>query len=263
MKQLFFFRNAKAIKLSIGIADIERKLSLKGNKDAKIMAHRLRIWGYNPELIIASPANRALETARILANEIKYPASKIVQEPLLYSDNEKKVRNLLKTVEDKYHSILIVGHNPLLEEMIGYFTGKPEIKLTTSSCCCVEFKANSWKKISKASGEVKLLDFPANQAEQGLISRQVRKNLAQLLSAEVENELKEIDVTAYEVSQPIIRSSIRKVVKKFVKSLKFENLAKLSRNLQTGPAPEGTPKADPAATPEPLTPPENGDIQEK
>jgi len=260
MKQLCFFRHAKAAKLSIGTADIERKLSSKGNKDAKIMAHRLWILGYNPELIIASPANRALETARILANEIKYPLSKIVQEPLLYSDNEKKVRNLLKTVEDKYHSILLVGHNPMLEELIAYFTGNPEIKLTTSGCCCVEFGSSSWRKISKGSGKVKVLDFPANQTQQGIISRQVRKNLAQLLSAEVENELKELDVNAFEESQPVIRDSIRKVVKKFVKSLKFEKMAKLSRNLQNEPAAEVAPDANPGAS---QTPPANGEIREE
>jgi phosphohistidine phosphatase len=255
MKKLYLFRHAKAVKLTIGTADIERKLSSKGNKDAGIMARRLWMLGHLPELIITSPANRAVETAQILASEFKYPLQKIIQEPLLYSDNEKKVRSLIKTIDDKYQSILLVGHNPLLEEIVRYFTGDLEIKLISGGCGCVEFEINHWKRINKASGDLKLLDFPANNTQKNLLSRQVRKNLAQIIHAELENELRGIDGSAYEASEPVIHSSIQKVVKKFVKSLKFEKLARLTKNIDSETEPE-TPSVPEATTEKSETAPE-------
>lgn len=238
MKQLYLFRHAKPVKLTIGTADIERQLTSKGKKDATKMARRLQLLGNIPKLIISSPANRSIETAHILANEFGYPLQKIVLEPLLYSDDDKKIRNMIKAMDDKYHSIMLVGHNPSLEKIAGYFTGDAEIKMTTASCSCIEFDKNNWKKITKAQGVLKFLDFPGNKAPKNFLSRQVRKNLTKLIKAELKNELKQIDASAYEASEEVIQTSIQKVVKTFVKSLKFEKLAHISKENKIKVEPE-------------------------
>ena len=79
MKTLYIVRHAKAIVRGTGIPDFDRSLAERGIKDARKMSKRQAKAGAEPQLLISSPAKRAIETARIFAKRLDYPKKAIVQ----------------------------------------------------------------------------------------------------------------------------------------------------------------------------------------
>ena len=84
MKQLTVVRHAKSSWDYPDLADHDRPLNKRGERDAPAMGDRLAARGYRPELVISSSANRALTTATAIADAIGYPPDQIVVEERIY-----------------------------------------------------------------------------------------------------------------------------------------------------------------------------------
>ena len=67
MKTLYIVRHAKSSWKNPGLADIDRPLNKRGKGDAPLMGKVLRKAGVEPDLILSSPANRAITTAEVIA----------------------------------------------------------------------------------------------------------------------------------------------------------------------------------------------------
>ncbi len=77
-------------------ADFDRTLNERGMNAAPVMADLLKEKRYTPELVISSPANRALTTAELFCDILGYPKEQIQQRIEIY---EGGVLNLLKIVQ--------------------------------------------------------------------------------------------------------------------------------------------------------------------
>ena len=75
VKRLTLVRHAKSDWSLAGQADWDRPLNKRGQRDAPEMARRLRSRRHKPDLILSSPAVRALTTATVMARELKVPAA--------------------------------------------------------------------------------------------------------------------------------------------------------------------------------------------
>ena len=84
MKTLYLVRHAKSSWKHAGISDRERPLNARGKRDAPVMGARIQRHGIRPSLIVSSPAKRAWQTARIVAQEIDYPLEFLQREESLY-----------------------------------------------------------------------------------------------------------------------------------------------------------------------------------
>lgn len=84
MRQLTLVRHAKSDWSLPGQQDWDRPLNKRGQRDAPEMARRLRARKLKPDLVLASPAVRALTTAAIMARELKVPAAQVRQDERLY-----------------------------------------------------------------------------------------------------------------------------------------------------------------------------------
>ena len=83
-RRLTLVRHAKADTALPGQQDWDRVLDRRGQLDAPEMARRLRSRKLKPDLILSSPAVRALSTASIMARELKVHADRIAQDERLY-----------------------------------------------------------------------------------------------------------------------------------------------------------------------------------
>ena len=72
MKTLFLIRHAKSSWDDTALADKDRPLNDRGKRDAPKMGKRLADRDVNPDLILSSPAMRALTTAEIIAKKLDY-----------------------------------------------------------------------------------------------------------------------------------------------------------------------------------------------
>ena len=85
MKTLFLIRHAKSSRDDPGLADKERPLNDRGRRDAPMMGKRLAKRGVKPDMILSSPAVRALTTAEMIAGELDYKRTNIVVDDRLYA----------------------------------------------------------------------------------------------------------------------------------------------------------------------------------
>ena len=78
MKTLFLVRHAKSSKDDPSLRDIERPLNDRGRRTASKMGEVLAKRGVKPDLILSSPATRALATAEIMVAKLGYNSKDIV-----------------------------------------------------------------------------------------------------------------------------------------------------------------------------------------
>lgn len=162
MKTIYIVRHARAHRKGINSSDFNRKLTKEGQRDALQIGQFLKRRNSLPDLIISSSANRAIETAEILANEIQYPSSKIQIDQSLYEIEFDEFLNILTHLKDTYQSVMFVGHNPSMSMMSDYLTRYGVGNLPPGSIFCCEFKIDTWKAISKYDGTCKFFQSPSN-----------------------------------------------------------------------------------------------------
>ena len=84
MRQLILLRHAKSSWADSGLDDFDRPLADRGKRDAPRMATRLAARGVVPEVLLASPAKRALHTAEIVARDLSLRLEQLRTDEALY-----------------------------------------------------------------------------------------------------------------------------------------------------------------------------------
>jgi phosphohistidine phosphatase len=120
MKTLTLLRHAKSSWDSPGLADSERPLSRRGERDAPLTARRIKDAEIRPSLILSSPAVRAWTTARSVASELHYPPEFLQREQDLYLASRRRLIEVIGRQDRGFNSLLLVGHNPGLTELANY-----------------------------------------------------------------------------------------------------------------------------------------------
>jgi len=161
MKKLVIVRHAKAENLNENLTDFKRSLTKKGNNDALIIAKKIKLLNVYPDLIISSPANRALETAKNFAEVFNYPENKMVlEEDLYYHFDNEKFLNFLGNIGNIFDNIFVFGHNPTLSHFATYLMKKETIILPKCGAYGISFKMENWEEIFKAKREMIFFEMP-------------------------------------------------------------------------------------------------------
>jgi len=109
---LTLVRHARAVTQAVSEPDFERALTVEGRNEARNAAERFADDGPTPDLLVSSPAPRALETARIFAAALGLAADAIAIEPELYNASVDDIESVLgRTPADVTHAA-VFGHNP-------------------------------------------------------------------------------------------------------------------------------------------------------
>ena len=122
MKNVYFVRHAKSSWKDASLRDIERPLNSRGKRDAPFMAKLLKGKGVQADLIISSPANRALTTAKHFAKEMNLPDEKIDINNIVYGAYPEDVIKLVKNVADNVNTLMVFGHNPTFTSLVNRYT---------------------------------------------------------------------------------------------------------------------------------------------
>jgi phosphohistidine phosphatase len=148
MKTLLIMRHAKSSWNELNIPDHDRPLNRRGKHDAPLMGKLLRDQKITLDLIISSTAVRAETTANLIAKGSKYNGE-IVLDNLVYSAEPIDLLNLLSKCSDGYNSILLVGHNPTVEETVQMLTNSPEITMARCAIAHLILTIDSWTDLKK------------------------------------------------------------------------------------------------------------------
>jgi phosphohistidine phosphatase len=163
MKKLLIMRHAKSSWSDAHLSDHDRPLNKRGKRDAPLMGRHLLNEDLVPDLIISSSAKRALATAERVAMSCEYEGGIEVTRDFYHADSDTYLERL-RNVADSGQSVLIIGHNPGMEELLVELVGVWE-RMPTAAIALVEFSIEHWNQLdNNITGELinfwKPKDFP-------------------------------------------------------------------------------------------------------
>ncbi|AFM04467.1 phosphohistidine phosphatase SixA [Bernardetia litoralis DSM 6794] len=166
MKKLFLFRHAQTEGYSFSNPDSKRKLTEKGIQDAMKLGQFLYKENFEVDKIVSSIAIRAQTTARLLADEMKYPPSKIQIEEDLYQCSETDLFHFINQIEDdSINNLFLVNHNPAVSALIYLLTEKEYGFLSPCSLVIFSFDVENWAEIIRGSGMIEEIRVPETDFE--------------------------------------------------------------------------------------------------
>ncbi len=159
MKSILVLRHAKSSWKHPELADHDRPLNKRGKRDAPLMGRLLKKEHLLPDNIISSTAIRARSTAEAIAKASGYKGE-IILNKSLYAAGPEDYLGVIHALSDEYVRVLIVGHNPGLEELLELLTGEIHL-MPTCSLAHVKFRVDKWSEIDdKIKGQAAKIWLP-------------------------------------------------------------------------------------------------------
>jgi phosphohistidine phosphatase len=147
MKTLIIMRHAKSSWEQANLADHDRPLKKRGKRDAPRMGELLMDEDLIPDLIVSSSAKRAVATVEAVAEACDYSGDILVTRDLYHADSETFIEEL-QAVDDQASVVMVVGHNPGLEDFLEELTGDWH-RLPTAAVAVVDLPVNKWGELSE------------------------------------------------------------------------------------------------------------------
>ena len=160
MKTLLLVRHAKSSWDSPEQSDFERPLNKRGHRDAPFMGKIIKQLNILPELIVSSPAKRAITTATYYAEELGYPVQNIIQDEIIYANGPKEILKMINQIDDSLNCIMVFGHNPDLSTLFNYLSDNEYGSLPTCGTICIDFEIDSWSNVGETDGTMRFFEHP-------------------------------------------------------------------------------------------------------
>ena len=161
MKTLYLLRHAKSRWDDPALPDRDRPLEARGERDAAKMGKHFLQANRKPDLILSSPATRAMVTAKVIAKSLNYKVSNISIDDRLYAATKASLIAVIETLGDTLDRVMLVGHNPGLAELAHHFDSSVRLMPT---CALAEFRfeSASWAGLGQVRPVHTAFDSPKN-----------------------------------------------------------------------------------------------------
>jgi phosphohistidine phosphatase len=172
MRRLMLLRHAKAVPQG-DLADENRPLAERGRTDMAAVAAFAAARALAPDLVLISPAIRTRETSELLLPAINPPPVHRI-EPRLYSAPAEKVFGVVRETAPEIHSLMLVGHNPGLEDIARILTGSGETDalirfggtMPTASLAVIDL-SGGWGDLQERTGRLEIFVTPKSLGVRG------------------------------------------------------------------------------------------------
>jgi len=161
MPDLYIIRHGKSSWDNPHLEDPSRPLSARGERDAPMMANRLKLAGIKPDHIISSPALRARHTAELMSEVIEFPMKQIKFDWEVYDASTDGLLQIINRIESRFSMVFLYGHNPGLTYLTNALTGVTIDNIPTCGIAAIRFE-HPWKKVKYRSGSLLMFDYPKN-----------------------------------------------------------------------------------------------------
>lgn len=160
MKRLYLVRHASAKTDRSGMADFDRELDGRGCGDAAAMARLVAGQGVKPDLLVSSPAARAIGTAEAFARALGYPEEAIRLERAIYEGGVDDLMDVVRRLPDACGSVMLFGHNPSISLLLERLTGERHHGMATASVALLAFGDGPWAGMTAGCGSMAGVDAP-------------------------------------------------------------------------------------------------------
>lgn len=161
---LILMRHAKS-DWNTGARDFDRPLNKRGEKTARFMGKWLRENYQVPDAIISSPALRAKQTVEKVCAAFGINTSEVIWDERIYAASLDELVSVLKEHVFQHGRVLMVGHNPGIEELLVYLikeTPDRDTKgklMTTATIAVLKFTSGNTEKLAH-SAELVTMERP-------------------------------------------------------------------------------------------------------
>lgn len=158
MKTLFLLRHAKSSWADAGQPDFARPLNERGQKAAPLVGRFMRRENLLPDLVLSSPATRARETITLVAAAGKF-SCEVRYDERIYEASLARLLEIVMQLEEGAGAVLLVGHNPGMEELVLHLTGEQQ-HMPTAALACITLNIEKWSKARAGNGHLERLIRP-------------------------------------------------------------------------------------------------------
>ncbi|ANT65918.1 SixA phosphatase family protein [Prosthecochloris sp. CIB 2401] len=164
MKTLVLVRHAKSSWESAAQDDFDRPLNQRGQHDAPIMARRVMEKGVRPDLLVSSPAMRAITTAEIFVVTMGLPQELLRENREIYEAGLNELVRIVRELPEGAETVLLFGHNPGITLLNKFLCGEHIDNVVTCGAICMELEAGSWKEVGTGAGKLLWYEYPKKPA---------------------------------------------------------------------------------------------------
>ncbi len=137
--------------------DATRPLAGRGRRDAPAVGRWLRGQIPKIDLVLCSPAARAVQTWDLAAAQLD-AVPRVRHDERLYGASAEQLLTVTQELPSKASTVVLVGHNPSLEDFLALLTGADEL-LKTSAIAVMTTPA-TWAKAKDRSWTLEMLATP-------------------------------------------------------------------------------------------------------
>jgi phosphohistidine phosphatase len=152
VKLLYLLRHAKSSWKHPELADHDRPLAGRGRRAGQVIAKHIRDQGIAPELVLCSTAKRARQTLERIEPALGRRTVHVERE--LYGASAAELLERLRRVPDWVESVLIIGHNPGIQDLAIELTGAPEVQAKYPTAALAMLTLRSWRELAPGGAEL-------------------------------------------------------------------------------------------------------------
>jgi len=159
-KTLYLMRHAESSWSGTDLSDFDRTLNERGIRDAPEMGRRLKVRGPLPEIILCSPAKRAMQTFENMGLGIE----NVVFDERIYAASTGELLDIIQSLENDCDSAMLIGHNPTMARLISRLS---DIRIDSTPTCAIAtigLASTHWRKAGSCTAILHDFDYPEKTA---------------------------------------------------------------------------------------------------
>lgn len=166
-KRLFLLRHAKSSWSEGRIADVDRPLSARGEKAARMMGRYMAKLRLDPELVLCSPSQRTRDTLALIGKSLD-GQFEVVVEPRVYLAEPRALLALVRATPDHVERLMLVGHDPglpglalaLIKGQEGALVDRLKEKFPTGALAVLSSESATWRGIKPGACRLEAFVVP-------------------------------------------------------------------------------------------------------
>ncbi|AZQ44632.1 SixA phosphatase family protein [Nonlabens ponticola] len=150
MKKLILIRHGKS-SWDLNVRDYDRVLQQRGVEDGHLIGKALLKTSLKPDLIMSSPAARALQTATIVTEYLDYNLSSLKLNRSLYTFDSNELAVAIKEVTNEVDTLLVFSHNHGLTEFANQYGSTRFDNVPTTGVVVIDFDIPKWSDLTSGT----------------------------------------------------------------------------------------------------------------
>jgi phosphohistidine phosphatase len=229
MKRLILVRHATAVDKGPKGSDFHRRLKKRGRREAFLMADRIAALIDAPDQMLSSPADRALETARVFAERMGIPAERVALREELYGGLlPEDFLHIVQRFDNRAGTVMVFGHDPSFTEFAGYLINGFQSAIPKAGVLVMEIDRPRWRSVRPGDARMAHFERPPAPAVQKRADEDLMDRLVAVIRAGILSGTRGFGLdNSHEVNRLIERTSTRlaRELRLFARTGPFKTIA--------------------------------------